>query len=68
MLLFLATVGALASQGDLVTAEERAAARFTEKQVKWRGLFSRRPAGGGAGGGEAARSPRSAATGLCFVG
>lgn len=36
MLLFLAAAGALASQGDLITAEKRAARWLMGKQVKWR--------------------------------
>lgn len=75
MLLFF---GALASQGDLITAEKRAAPCFMEKQVKWRVLSelrSQRPdggegaAGGGGGGGdEAAWSPSAALMGLYLLG
>lgn len=63
MLLFLPAAGALASQGDLITAEKRAAPCLMEKQVKWRVLSelrSQRPdarEAGGGGGEEAAWSP-----------
>lgn len=78
MLLCPPAAGELASQGDLITAEKRAARRLMEKQVKWRVLSelgSQRPdGGGGAGGGggeddgKAAWSPSGGVTGLHILG
>lgn len=52
MILFLAAVGALASRGDLVTAEKGAAPCFMEKQVRCGGLLELRSQWPGGVGGE----------------